>query len=349
MYLNFDDTNFIFEVSGYDTEYDKEYSDDYWCEVSVIIKNRNFRYKKIRSELLLYEEIDIIKSNLKALLNNEIKEVQELGFIEPDLFMMLYPKFDKRNDPNLLYVKEGCEIIDICLKIEINLTESRGFYTGQKYTLFFGREQIQKLYDYLNGDDIKIPIDDEDYSDEALEWENEYDDEYYDKLYNENKKIFPKSLNLAEELFSDVIIIRGKDYYNYERVSSIEKINDTYFTKVLGNEKYTVAIRLDENKDILGLNCTCPCNFFCKHEYAAILEIKENIALNELSCPKCKSKKISKILWGMPNFNKALEKDIENKKIVLGGCVITGDEPEFHCNDCLYEFNLESVREDLKY
>jgi hypothetical protein len=50
------------------------------------------------------------------------------------------------------------------------------------------------------------------------------------------------------------------------------------------------------------------------------------------SCSKCGSKRVVKIVYGYP-----WEEDwrqAELGKIVLGGCVVTGDDPLWQCVDC---------------
>jgi len=53
-----------------------------------------------------------------------------------------------------------------------------------------------------------------------------------------------------------------------------------------------------------------------------------------LKCPKCKSEKIATIFWGFPGDMKELEKEIEEKKIVLGGCIVTDHDPKWECTAC---------------
>lgn len=55
-------------------------------------------------------------------------------------------------------------------------------------------------------------------------------------------------------------------------------------------------------------------------------------------CPECGSGNIAEILFGMPAFDKELERALDEGRIVLGGCCITGEDPEWHCNDCGCEF-----------
>ena len=56
-------------------------------------------------------------------------------------------------------------------------------------------------------------------------------------------------------------------------------------------------------------------------------------------CPKCNSKNLAKFLFGLPRFNEALEKGIKEKKIVLGGCCTSWDDPKWRCNDCGHRWN----------
>lgn len=51
-------------------------------------------------------------------------------------------------------------------------------------------------------------------------------------------------------------------------------------------------------------------------------------------CPFCKSSTIAKILYGMPYFSKELEKELDEGKTVLGGCIVTQDDPPWQCVDC---------------
>ena len=55
-------------------------------------------------------------------------------------------------------------------------------------------------------------------------------------------------------------------------------------------------------------------------------------------CPKCSSLKIAEILWGMPNMDEELEQALKNGDMIIGGCCITGHDPQWQCIDC--ETNL---------
>jgi len=51
-------------------------------------------------------------------------------------------------------------------------------------------------------------------------------------------------------------------------------------------------------------------------------------------CPKCHSKNVAKIVYGYIRIDDDVEKLLKSGKIVLGGCVITGNDPKWQCNDC---------------
>ena len=51
-------------------------------------------------------------------------------------------------------------------------------------------------------------------------------------------------------------------------------------------------------------------------------------------CPKCSSKRIATILYGMPEYSKKLESDMQDGKIILGGCCIEIGGPSWTCADC---------------
>lgn len=55
-------------------------------------------------------------------------------------------------------------------------------------------------------------------------------------------------------------------------------------------------------------------------------------------CPVCGSKRIASYMYGLPMFSKKLEKEIDEGKIVLGGCCISDDDPLFKCLDCQKDF-----------
>ena len=52
------------------------------------------------------------------------------------------------------------------------------------------------------------------------------------------------------------------------------------------------------------------------------------------NCPSCNSKDVARIFWGEPADSEMIFKKIKEKKIVLGGCIVTDNDPEWECNSC---------------
>lgn len=55
-------------------------------------------------------------------------------------------------------------------------------------------------------------------------------------------------------------------------------------------------------------------------------------------CPECKSKRTAVIRYGYPSFNEQLQRELNAGTIALGGCVITGDDPDYLCHRCGYQW-----------
>lgn len=58
----------------------------------------------------------------------------------------------------------------------------------------------------------------------------------------------------------------------------------------------------------------------------------------KITCPHCGSTNVAGILWGMPMFDEELRHELDEGRIVLGGCCVSGADPDWHCNDCGHEF-----------
>ena len=55
-----------------------------------------------------------------------------------------------------------------------------------------------------------------------------------------------------------------------------------------------------------------------------------------ICCPKCRSEDVLEIIYGLPG--ESLLNAAQKGKVVLGGCCITGNDPEFHCKSCGNDF-----------
>lgn len=93
------------------------------------------------------------------------------------------------------------------------------------------------------------------------------------------KTIYEIDREIINDLFRDTIFYRGEEYKDEGLVKSIDPINPTTLTGVvLGSYNYMVSITIDEDGDIL-CDCSCPCDFNCKHAAAVLLKwitVKDN-------------------------------------------------------------------------
>ena len=53
-------------------------------------------------------------------------------------------------------------------------------------------------------------------------------------------------------------------------------------------------------------------------------------------CPSCSSDNVAVIAYGLPGPE--MMEEAERGDIVLGGCVVTDDGPEWHCKECAHEW-----------
>ncbi len=79
---------------------------------------------------------------------------------------------------------------------------------------------------------------------------------------------------------SAAIAERGIDYYYESRVKYISIDGTKGYAVVEGSEYYEVEFEY-RNGEISALVCSCFCSYNCKHEFAAMLQLKETLELIE--------------------------------------------------------------------
>lgn len=101
--------------------------------------------------------------------------------------------------------------------------------------------------------------------------EDEYVSSYDDKAFDLE--------HLQEMGVSPSIAERGHDYYMSNKVVyiSVDR-NGTGRAIVEGTDPYVVEFNY-ENGMVSGLTCTCFCSYPCKHQFAAMLQLKETLEL----------------------------------------------------------------------
>lgn len=98
------------------------------------------------------------------------------------------------------------------------------------------------------------------------------------EINNENINIdlFSSELDL---LFMPQIVIRGKEYYKSNMIYSYVHSDNKYIMYIQGSKfgtEYEVEIDLD-GTILKNMQCNCPYQDNCKHEYAAILWLREKL------------------------------------------------------------------------
>lgn len=82
-----------------------------------------------------------------------------------------------------------------------------------------------------------------------------------------------------DTLFADTIKFRGKDYFDNKMIHHCELSNSKYIAYVQGTDfstEYKVVISVNKENEITDMDCDCPYQSNCKHEYATLLHIREN-------------------------------------------------------------------------
>ncbi len=77
-------------------------------------------------------------------------------------------------------------------------------------------------------------------------------------------------------------------------------------------------------------------------EYSKRLaEVKESKKPD--SCPKCGSRKVASILYGLPCFDEELRRQFDAREVIWGGCtIIPNQQPLWQCVKCYHEFGQSS-------
>ena len=79
---------------------------------------------------------------------------------------------------------------------------------------------------------------------------------------------------------SPAIAERGHEYYMDNKVRYISIDGDRGYAIVEGSEAYEVEFSYHYG-EISGLVCNCFCSYNCKHEFAAMLQLKETLEIIE--------------------------------------------------------------------
>ncbi len=130
-------------------DYNKDYKDgEDWLKVDFSLEGHKWLHYQISGEIIEYCEIEMLIDGLSYLLDGKIKESNYIELTEPDLAFILKPQYDVRNNPRVLYVREGLEIVDVSMTMEVHFWDE-GALTANYMSLEFDRDDIEHLLHYL--------------------------------------------------------------------------------------------------------------------------------------------------------------------------------------------------------
>lgn len=103
--------------------------------------------------------------------------------------------------------------------------------------------------------------------------------EIFDEIYIQDEELEDsekKLLEKSQKSFSPLIKERGENYYNKGNVLECYRTGDTFLAKVKGTGSSSYDVKITLKKHFLDYQCSCPCTFLCKHEYAILETIKND-------------------------------------------------------------------------
>lgn len=254
------------------------------CRKKIDLIRKYFRKDKMFLELILfnysgyyiYVRIDYLKKtksyklswfDLDKVLDNNIDKYSSFEYMEDNIIndiSFIFNNYDcdleeKRslNDEDLVTLKANIKTkVNKMIDVEFNRYLPRDLRVLDSLFIIIFRYLPKRLDSFL--EEIFASI----YNNSTYDYRREIDLD----LFNDD----------IDDIFSYNITKRGLDYYENDKVLYLEKVDDRYFSVVLGNEKYVTVIRYNEEKKKLSVYCSCPCDFYCKHIYAVILSIRNN-------------------------------------------------------------------------
>ena len=64
------------------------------------------------------------------------------------------------------------------------------------------------------------------------------------------------------------------------------------------------------------------------------------------ACAQCNKNNVAVIFWGYPADVDAHLKEIDDKEIVVGGCLVSNNDPKWECTDCHFRWGIRDEDED---
>lgn len=147
--LDLEGISFRFRIRNY-RQYSAEEIMNYenWTRIDLSLQAGEWlNYHVTNDEIMMTNEIEDLRDHLGRLLTDGLTEEYRLELLEPDFVFVLHPKQDLRNNPEIVYIRPGYEIVDIDMDMEIAFWHEG--LTANRLVLSFDREEIEKLWLYL--------------------------------------------------------------------------------------------------------------------------------------------------------------------------------------------------------
>ena len=66
-----------------------------------------------------------------------------------------------------------------------------------------------------------------------------------------------------------------------------------------------------------------------------------------MKCPKCSNSSVAEIIWGYVTDMDSIKEKLEKKEIILGGCIVSGHDAKWECNNCGHRWGDAKHNDDL--
>lgn len=149
--LNLDDIIVQLEIRGY-RDWSPGEAIDWkhdWCETDYSFVSEPWLNYRVEHDdgVILSDEVRVLYSALDQLLCGKLKKRTEIEFAEPDFFFVLQPKWNLWSRPGTIYVRPGCETVDISAEWRIYIGASGPISNYLSVAIY--RNDIINLKNYL--------------------------------------------------------------------------------------------------------------------------------------------------------------------------------------------------------
>ena len=92
------------------------------------------------------------------------------------------------------------------------------------------------------------------------------------KYFDVIDPVLVKAIMNFEDRYNESALIKGKEYFNENKVGNITFESDSFYCDVTGTHLYSVLVKLKHGN--ISYSCNCPVNGVCKHFTAVLYKAK---------------------------------------------------------------------------